>query len=327
MTALRLKVRRLISVLVMASGILAVSAAAQDFPTRPVKLVVAAGAGSVPDSVARPLAEALAREWAQTVVVENRPGAGGIPAMEGVVRSQADGYTVALATMSQLVFNPSLYRSLPYDPARDLIPITQVVTSAQVVAVHPSFPVNTLAELIAHARGAPQPLQYAVAFGSPPHITALRLWQQAGVKLDAVPFRTGPEALTQTIASQMPIVIDGPATVAAQVNAGRLRALAVTGPQRLSVLADVPTAAEQGVGDAQGESWMGIVAPAGTAKTVIQRWHASLLRALASPSVQDAYQRAGMRAIQSTPEEFEATIQQDRLKWGSVIQSSGLKLD
>jgi tripartite-type tricarboxylate transporter receptor subunit TctC len=303
------------------------AAAAQEFPVRPVRVIVGAGPGSVPDSVARLLAEALTAAWGQPLRVENRPGAGGITAMESLVRSAPDGYTVALATMSQLVFNPWLYRNLPYDPDRDLAPIVPLVSAGQVIAVHPSVPATTLGELVAFARREAKPLQYGVAYGAPPHVTALRLWQQAGVTLEAVPFKTGPEAITAAVGAHVRIVVDGPAAIAPQVRAGRLRALAMTGPVRAESLPDVATAAEQGIGDASGEAWIGLVAPAGTPRPVIDRWQSEVARVLAAEPILDAYRRLGMRALSGSTDAFTGAIREDRLRWGETIRATGLKLD
>lgn len=303
-------------------------AAAQAYPERPIKILVGGAAGSVPDSMIRPLAEQLAAAVGHPVVVENRPGAGGIVAMEALVRSQPDGYTLAVATMSQAVFNPFLFSKLPYDPNRDLEPITTLVTGAMVLAANPSFAANSLAEMTKVANNAAdKPFVAMPQTGSPPHVVALLLQRALGVQFNMVPYKSGAEAVAAAIAGDVPLVIEAPTAIIPHVRAGRLKALVVTGAQREPELPATPTVSQSGFTDVEGEAWIGLVAPAGTPRPVITRLHRELTAILDKPELRNRMAALGFRALGMTPEAFASLIADDRVKWGTVIRNANLKID
>lgn len=310
--------------LLLASGL----ADAQTYPSRPIRLLVGGPPGSVPDIVIRPVAERLATVLGQPVVVDNRPGAAGSIAMDTLVRSAPDGYTLALATMSQAVFNSYLFARLPYEPQRDLEPVSLLATGAMVIAAHPSFPARSLQELIPLAKAQPGKLFMAIPqMGSPPHVIALLLARAAGIELTLVPHKGGADALNAVLNDQIPLLIDAPTILSPHVAAGRLKALVVSGRQREATLPGVATASESGLADLQGEAWIGLVAPAGTPKDIVQRINRELAVILADPDMQVQLARLSFRSLTGTPDEFRALIKTEHTKWSSVIRDAGLKLD
>jgi tripartite-type tricarboxylate transporter receptor subunit TctC len=317
-----------IAAVLLSCGPATPAAAGQAYPERPIKILVGGAPGSVPDAMIRPIADQLSIRLGRPVVVENKPGAGGIVAMGELARSPADGYTLAVATMSQAVFNSFLFSKLPYEPQRDLEPITTLVTGAMVLAANPSFPANSLAELakIAH-RGGPRPFVAMPQTGSPPHVVALLLQREVGMDLNMVPYKAGAEAVAAAVAGNVPLVIEAPTSIAPQVRAGKLKALVVTGRQREPGLPDTPTLSESGFAGIEGEAWIGLVAPAGTPPTVIARVHRELSTILAKPEVREQMATLGFRTLATTPESFARLIADERVKWGAIIRSANLKVD
>jgi tripartite-type tricarboxylate transporter receptor subunit TctC len=274
------------------------------------------------------MAERLATVLGQPVVIDNRPGAAGSIAMDALVHSAPDGYTLALATMSQLVFNSYLFAKLSYDPLRDLEPVSPLVTGAMAIAAHPSFAARSLEELIQLAKGQPGSLFMAIPqAGSPPHVIALLLSRAAGIELTLVPHKAATEALNAVLNDQIPLLIDAPTILSQYVAAGRLKALVVTGRQREPMLPDVATASESGLPDLQGEAWIGLVAPAGTSREIVLRINRELALIMGAPDIQAQVARLSFHRLAATPEEFRALIKAEHAKWSSVIRDAGLKLD
>ena len=297
-------------------------------PTRPLKLVVSAAPGSPPDVTARPLAEHLSASLGQPVVVENRPGAGGIVGMEAVLRSAPDGYTIGLASQSQMVFNPHLFDKLPYDPVRDVQTVIRLASVAIVLVAHPSLPADSLKDLMTLSRNRPNPLQVGVApLGQPPHVLGLLAQSEAGLKLEWLPFKGGVEAVAACRAGDIPLAVEAPSTVAQHVKAGALKALAVTGTVREASLPDVPTVSEILGRRVPGETWFGLVLPRGTPAEIVARLQRDTAAALARPEIRAVYTRFGWRLIEgSSAEEFAATVRDEGPKWGEIIRRAGVKL-
>jgi tripartite-type tricarboxylate transporter receptor subunit TctC len=301
---------------------------AQPYPTGPVRLLVGGAPGSVPDVMIRPIAERLAVRLGHPVLVDNRPGAAGAIAMSNLVSSPPDGHTLALTTMSQAVFNKYLFQKLPYDPMRDLQPVSLLVTGAMAIAAHPSFPADSLHDLIQVAKARPGKLFMAMPQnGSPPHVIALLLAQAAGIDVTLVPHKSGAEALSAVVSNQIPLLIDAPTLFSSQVAEGKLKALVVTGREREPALPSVPTAVESGLAQVQGEAWIGLVAPVGTPPHVIQRLNRDLNEILNSPEIEPALRRLSFRKLQGTPEAFADLIRAEHDKWGAIIREAGLRLD
>jgi len=302
-------------------------AVAVDWPGRTVKIIVGGAPGSAPDLVARLIADRLGPKLGQAVVVENRPGAGGQIAMDVLVHSSPDGHTLALATMSQVVFNSHMFAKLSYDPLRDLEPIGTLVTGAMAIAVHPSFPAQTFAELIDLAKARPKELFVALpGTGSPPHVVLLMLQKEAKFELAVVPHRSGPDAVNAVLAGGIPILMAGPTSIAPHVASGRLRALLVTGEIREPTLPSVPTAAEAGL-QTRGEAWIGLVAPARTPSYVTVRMSREAAQILSSSDVDGQLKLLGFRSLTSSPDSFARRIRDEHAHWGTVTRELGLKLD
>jgi tripartite-type tricarboxylate transporter receptor subunit TctC len=302
-------------------------AAAQSYPGRPVTLLVGGAPGSVPDQLARPLAERLAASIGGTIVVENRPGAAGGIAMSALVRSAPDGHTLAVATMSQAVFNSYLFARLPYDPLRDLEPVAPLATGAMVLAAHPAFGGDTLADYVGAAKAAPGRLFMAVPqLGSPPHVVALFLNRAAGIDVRMVPHKSGNDALAAVLGGSVPLIMEAPTTIAPLVAAGRLRALAVTGPEREPLLPQVPTTSD-GRWKVQAEAWIGLVAPKGTPPAVVKRLNDEVALICHSTDGRALLARLGFRPLAATAEEFGRLIREEHARWSPAIREAGLSLE
>jgi tripartite-type tricarboxylate transporter receptor subunit TctC len=309
-------------------GALPASAAEGVYPDRPLKIVVGAAAGSVPDTMIRPIADRLSASLGEAVIVENRPGAAGIIAMEALTRAAPDGYTLAVATMSQAVFNGYLFSKLPYDPQRDLEPVASLVTGAMVLAANPAFPANSLEELVKLARRSGEKVFVAMPqTGSPPHVVALLMQRSAGIELVMVPYKGGAEAVAATVAGDVPLVIEAPTAIVPLVRAGKLKALVVTGRTREVGLPETPTALESGFGDLQGEAWIGLVAPVGTPAQKITVIYRALAEILATQGMRDRMASLGFRTFVESPQEFGKLMAAERIKWSEVIRNASLKLD
>ena len=300
---------------------------AESYPSRPVTLLVGGAPGSPPDLMARPVAQRLSTSLGQPVIVENKPGAAGGLAMAALLQGARDGHTLALATMSQAVFNSYLFAKLPYDPLRDLEPVAPLVTGAMALAAHPSFPARSLVELVALTKDRPGKVFMAMPqAGSPPHIVALLLQRATGIDVTLVPHKAAGEALNAVMSGEIPLLFDAPTAIAPQVQAGRLKALTVTGREREPLLPDTATARESGF-EVLGEAWIGLVAPRGTAAGVIERLNHELSAIMTSTEMRDVMARLSFRTLSSTPAQFGSLIRQEHAKWASVIRDAGLKLE
>src|SRR5215208_5586736 len=316
------------AMLCSSAGLPARSAGARDWPTHNIKLIVGAAAGSVPDSLARLAGDALSKKLGQPIVIENRASAGGIVAMRDLITSAPDGYTIALATLSQAVFNSYLFSKLPYEPLRDLAPISTLAASSFVLAVHPSVQTTTLDEIIALSRRQPGKLLIGVPpNGSPPHIAAILFLQVTGLSANLVPFGSGPAALTATMRGDVQLFMDGPSIIAPQVNDRALRALVVTSSRRQDTLPEVPTLAEAGFPKAEMESWMGLVAPRRTPEEVIARLSLESRAILETDDYTRKLRTLGFLPRSASPAEFAALIEQEHRRWSEVLRTAGVKLD
>lgn len=315
---------------VVPAGVLlpAFSATAGAYPIKPIRLLVGGAAGSVPDVIARLLGDRLTNSLGQPVVIENRPGAGGILAMQGLVASAPDGYTIAIATMSQAVFNSYLFAKLPYDPLTDLEPISPLVTGGMAVAAHPAFPANTLDELIQLARKRPRTILIGIpSNGSPPHVIAELLARTAGIEMTFVPFRSGPDAVNGALRGDVQLLVEAPLIIAPHLADGGLKGVVVTGRSREEALPAVPTVAEAGFADAQGEAWIGLVAPARTPRGIVMKLNQEIATILDNPVLRQRLRELSFVPITSKPDEFQMLLRREHMRWGDVIRGAELKLD
>ncbi len=298
-------------------------------PNRPVRFVVPFPAGGATDVVARVLAERLQERLGQPVVVENRTGAGGNVGVENVARSAPDGHTILMGTTGTLTVNPHLYAGLPFDPAKDLAPVSMAFTNDHVLIVNPAVPARTAQEFLALAKARPGQLSYGSAGpGSSTHIVAELFKMVAGVDIQHVPYRGSAPALNDTVAGTVQVMLDQLPSAIGQIRAGTVRALAVTGPRRSRLLPEeVPTVAEIGLPDAEATSWGAVMAPAGTPAPVIERLNAIIVEALAMPAVQERLAQAGADAVSSSPAELGERIRAETEKWGRVVKAARITVN
>jgi tripartite-type tricarboxylate transporter receptor subunit TctC len=295
---------------------------AETYPDRPIHIIAPFPPGGLVDVLARALGDEMSRSMGQPVVVENKPGAGGNIGADIAAKAAPDGYTLLMTSPGIQSINQFLYKSMPFDPDKAFVPISMVADMSMVVVVHPKTGITTLKQLVDFAHAHPGKLNFGSAgIGTTGHL-GLELLMHAGhMKLTHVPYKGAAPSVTDLIAGQIDGVVDNPPTVLAHIKAGSIRALAVAGKERLSVLPDVPTAAEAGLPDWEASSWFGLVAPAGTSKAIVDRLHAEVVKAVKSPRIQKMRDR-GMRIVGDTPKEFGDLIVAERKKWGEIITSA-----
>ncbi len=319
---------RALRLLCVAALLAAPLAAAQDYPSKPVRLIVPFPPGGPTDIVGRLVAQKLSESLGQQVVVENRPGAGGTVGSDSAAKSAADGYTLLYGSTSTLAIAPSIYRNLPYDPRTAFVPVTRVSSGAILIAVNAQVPANTLKEFIALAKAKPGQLNYGSAgSGTPPHLAGELFKTVAGVDLVHVPYKGGAPAINDLAGGQVQAIFEGLPSLLPFIRGGKVRALAISGARRDPALPDVPTTAEAGLPELQASFWSGLVAPAGTPEAIVSRLNAATLEALATPEVRETLTRQGLEAAGTSPQEFRKFIDAEIEKWGRVAKASGAKVD
>ncbi|WP_270937141.1 Bug family tripartite tricarboxylate transporter substrate binding protein [Falsiroseomonas oryzae] len=316
--------RRSVLAAALATPLLPAVARAQGWsPTRPLRFVVPFPPGGATDVVARVLAERMQEKLGQPVTVENRTGAGGNVGVENVVRSAPDGHSILMGTTGTLTINPHLYANMGFNPATDLAGISMAFATDHVVIVNPSVPAQTMAEFVALLRAQPGRLSYGSGGnGSSTHLVPELFKLVARVDMQHVPYRGSAPALNDTVAGNVQVMLDQLPSALPMIQAGRVRALAVTGPRRSRLLPDLPTMAEAGFPDAQATSWGAVMAPAGTPAPVIERLNAVIREALAESATQQRLAAAGADAVSSTPAELAATMRDETAKWGRVVREA-----
>ena len=319
-------VTRLISAVFLATAAI-MPAFAQQYPTKPIKLILPFPAGGATDVMSRILAEKLTPRLGQTVIVENKPGAGTMLASEYVAKAPADGYTLLMAA-SSLVIAPSLYSKVNYDPIKDFTPVTQVAAVIHLVVVNPNLPVKSIQELITYLKANPGKVSYgSTGSGTSTHLEAELFKKMAGVEIQHIPYKGSTPALADLVGGQTSMMFDPIASSKPYLESGRLRALAVTTAQRSVSAPDLPTVAESGLPGYEAMPWLGIVAPAGTPKAVVDRLYKEVSEVLKMQDVKDRFKSLGLDIIGNTPAEFATFIAQDQKKWDQVIKNSGAKVD
>ncbi len=303
-------------------------ASAQTYPAKPIRFVVGYVAGGGTDRISRALSQKLSDSMGQTVIVDNRPGGGGIIAAVTVAKAPPDGYTLFAGTISTLATNVSMYAKLPYVPLRDFVPVTLTQLTPYLILVQPSASAATLNEFIALAKAAPGRLNCAsTGSGSGNHLAQEMFKFMAGLDIVHVPYKGGGEQLTALIAGEVQASFNLVPTALPQVRAGRLKALAITSAQRLAVVPEVPTIAEAGVPGYEATSWQGVVLPAGTPRAIVDRLYGEIAKALKSPEMTERLAAEGSTPGGITPEEFAAHIKSEIAKWAKVVKLSGAKAD
>ena len=306
---------------------LPLAAAEPQYPSHPLRIIVPFAPGGASDVVGRLLAQKLGESMGQTVVVDNRAGAGANIGIGLAAKAQPDGYTLLVAS-SAFAVNPSLYAKAPYDPFRDFQPITCVGSSPNILAVHPAFPAKSVKELIDLVRTQPGKHNYAsTGTGTTPHLSGEMFRLAFKLDLNHIPFNgAGPE-LQAMVSGQVPVGFASVPSFAPQVKAGQLRGLAVTADQRTAVLPDVPSMGELGITGMAGDTFQGLFVPAGIPKPVFARLHKEIMQALARPDVRERLAGIGLEPVSNTPQEFAAQVKADIAKWRKVIQEVKIKAD
>ena len=305
-----------------------VGTAFAQFPDRPVKVVAPSTPGDAPDIIARALADKLGAALGQPVVVENRPGAGGVVGSEFVAKAPADGYTLIMGNAGSHGINAALYPKLPYDPVRDFAPVALVATSPNVMVVNPSVPATTIAEFIAYAKANPGKLNYASGGnGSSAHLSAELFKQMAGIEMMHIPYKGASPAIADVIAGNAQVFIGNLPPVLPQIKAGKLRALGVTTLARSAELPDVPTISEAGLPGYETVAWFGVFAPAATPRAVVMRLNGEINRIVATPEFRETLSRLGTVPAPGTPESYSTRIAADVAKWKRVVADGNIKVD
>ena len=302
-------------------------ASAQTYPAKPVRVLVGFPPGSAVDITARTVGARITDTLGQPFIVESRPGASSNIATEVAAKAPPDGYTLFLATIANTI-NATLYPKLPFDFVRDFAPLILTAATPNLLAVHPSLPVRSVAELIALAKKRPGQLNYASSgAGSSPHLSAELFKSMTGVKMTHIPYKGSPLAVADLVAGEVALMFSPTSTVLPHVQVGRLRALGISTSSRLASLPDLPTIAEAGLPGYETITWFGFVAPAGTPAPVIARLNSDILKVLQSTDVRRTFAAQGIEALGGTPEQFAAYIRDEIAKWAKVIRTAGMRID
>jgi len=311
---------------VIASPVLAQTV--PQYPAKPVRMIVTAAAGSGPDITARIVGQKLTAALGQSVIIENRPGAGGSIAAELAAKAAPDGYTLVMASAGSHAVSPALYPKLAWDPVRDFVPITIVAVAPNILIVHPSLPVKSVRELIALARARPGELSFGSGgSGSTAHLSGELFRTMANIKIVHIPFKGAPSAALGVIGGQVEMALLNLPPTLPQVKSGRLKGLAVTTAKRTSAIPELPTIAEAGVPGYEASTWYGVMAPAGTPNEITGRLYTAIIADLRTDDTRARIAADGGEVVGSTPEEFAATLKRDLAKWTRVVKESGARAD
>ena len=314
-----------VRLLLVAAALFAGAAHAQDYPNRPIRLIVPFSPGGSTDTISRILAGRIGAALGQTMIVENKPGAGGNIGGDFVAKSKPDGYTLLFVGTSTAV-NPTLYKNMPYDVMRDLEPVIHLVNLNGILVVHPDVPIRSVKELLDLSRSKPGTLNYASAgSGTTLHLAGEMFKSMTKADLTHVPYKGSGPALTDLIGGQVQMMFANMPGTIQHVRAGRLRVIAVTGDKRSSVLPDVPTIAEEGVPGYRATGWFGVMAPAGTPRDVVNRLNAEFNKALDAPELVEVLRNEGAEVVGGSPEDFRKHLVSEIERWAAVIRGAGLK--
>jgi len=307
---------------------LAAAASAQNYPSKSIRFLVGFAPGGSTDIVARLNAQKMTDNVGQQVVVDNRAGAGGIIAAEILAKSPPDGYTILACTTGNFAIIPYLYKTVPYNADKDLLPVTQSGSLPYIIVVHPSLPVKNVKELIAFAKSHPGQINYASSgIGSASHLSPEMFKSMAGINIVHVPYKGTGQAIGDLLAGQVVMMFDQPVSTLPHVKAGKLRVLAITSGKRFPTLQEIPTVAESGIPGFEAVWWAGVCAPGGTSKDIVNRLQGEVAKVLKLPDVSERLMRDGIEPIGSTPEQFHAFIEREKIKWSKVVKDSGARAD
>ncbi len=303
-------------------------AAAQAFPSKPITIIVPFAAGGTTDILARIIAQGMGAELGQSVVVDNRAGAGGNIGGQVAARAPADGYTLFMGTVGTHAINAALYKKMPFDPIKDFAPLTRVANVPNLLVANPAQPFKTVQELIAYAKANPGKINFGSSgSGSSIHLSGELFKSMAKVDMQHVPYKGSAPAVTDLLGNQIAIMFDNMPSAIQHVRSGKLRAIAVTTAKRSPELPDVPTIAESGVPGYEATSWFGMFAPAATPAPVVAQLNATIVKVLAQPDIRKKLAEQGAEAAGETPAQFADFIQKESVKWGRVVKESGASVD
>lgn len=314
---------KLIKPIALACMLLPFAASAAQYPDKPIRMLVGFAPGGGTDTTARAMANKLGERLGQQIIVDNRPGAAGNIATEITSRANPDGYTILMGTIAALAINPSLYKKLPFDPLKDVLPVTRAVDSTNVLVLHPSVPAKDVKELIALAKS--KPLNGGSSgVGGAGHL-ALELFNlQAGTKIVHVPYKGGGPAMVDLLAGNINLIFATAASAVGHIKSGKIKALAVTTAKRSGLVPDLPTVAEAGLKGFEANNWYGILVPAGTPRPIIDRLNKEITAVLNMPDIKEFLFKQGLDVAPSTPEAFGAYIRSEKAQWEKVIKAAGL---
>ncbi len=326
MQSLTSRARRVLAALAMMLAPALVSA--QTYPSKPVRLIIPVTAGGLTDVLGRAVAQELSKSWGQPVLVENRPGASHIIATEFVTKSAPDGHTI-LMTDRAMTANPFLYRKLPYDATRDLVPVANLVNITLLLVTSPEFPANSLQEVVALARAKPGTINYgSFGKGTVTHVDMEAFAAQLGIKFTHIPYKGIADVLPALVSNQIQIALAGIPPALPLIKQGRIKALAIAGPQRSPLLPDVPTAAEAGLPALQSQSWTGFLVPAATPQTVVTKIAEDVGRIVNAPEFREKYiTGVGLEPLYLTPERFADFLKSERASFGARVKNLDVQLD
>jgi tripartite-type tricarboxylate transporter receptor subunit TctC len=312
----------------VALAALSANAAGQTYPTKPVRWVIPFPPGGGTDTISRTLAQKLTEIWGQQVIADNRPGSGGTIGMAIAAKLPADGYNLVLGQLANVAIAPALYPKLGYDPVKDFTPISLALKSPLILVVHPSVPAKNVKELIALARAKPDSITFGSAGnGTTGHLGTELIKSTGKVKMTHIPYKGASPAFTGLLGGEIAVYLSSIQPAIPMMKAGRVRALGVTGAERIRTLPDVPTIAESGLPGYEVTNWYGVMAPAGVPKDLLGRIHAGVVKALKQPDVQQRFDAEGGDASPNTPEQFAAFIKAEIAKWEKAVRDSGAKVD
>ncbi len=319
---------KLLKLIVTAAlAVIAAAASAQDWPTKPIRLIIPYAAGSGPDIAMRPVADRLGQILKQAVVVDNIAGAGGIVGSQALARANPDGYTFGFGNNITLAVNKSFFDKLPYNPDKDFEPVGLLFDNPYILVARPTLEAGTLQELIARVKANPGKMNFAsgTGIGSGSHLTGEMMKSQAGLDMTHVPYKSGSQALADLVNGSVDMLFDNVNGVQQFIKNGRVKPLAVTSAKRLPQFPDIPTMAESGFPGFEAVAWGGIVAPAGTPPAIVQRTNAAIAEALKSPEVVRANETMALNPLASSPQDFSAFIAKESVKWARIVKQSGAK--
>ena len=309
------------------ASLLTCAAFAQDYPSRPIRVVVPYSAGGSSDGPMRVIAQEMSKQLGQQMVVENKPGQGAMLGSADVVKAPPDGYTLLLASNPNAI-SASLYSKLTHDPVEDFAPISLLASEQAVLLVHPSVPAKNLREFIAYVKERPGKVDYSSSGnGSAQHLFVAMFTSQAGIQMNHIPYKGSAQAVTDLLGGQVSAAMPGLAAMRGHIRDGKARALAVTGAKRASAAPEIPTMMEQGMKDYELYVWMGMLAPKGTPAPIIERLHREFVTALRAPAVKTFMDTAAIEGVGSTPAEFGKFFREEKVRWAKVIKETGARID